>query len=70
VAVLVRLERDRLWPGAAAGGLRAWALFLRDPYDRLFDSEYGCGQVMCCNDPVELRAVLETIAHALPPRDA
>lgn len=67
---IVRLERQRLWPGAARETLDAWVSFLRDPYHRLFDPKYGCGVPMCCPDPVELRATLHAIAHALPPKDA
>jgi hypothetical protein len=70
VAAVVRLERTRLWPGAVREALDAWALFLRDPYHRLFDPEYGCGVQMCCPDPVDLSGRLEIIAHALPPKDA
>jgi hypothetical protein len=48
----------------------AWTLFPRDPYHRLFDPRYGCGELMCCPDPVELRSIIETIARALPKQDA
>lgn len=70
VAAIVHLERTRLWPGAAHEALLAWTMFLRDPYHRCFDPEYGCGELLCCPDPAELRGLLDTIAHALPPRDA
>lgn len=69
-AAIARLESRRLWPGAAREALDAWALFLRDPYHRLYDPKYGCGEPMCCPDPAELRATLETIVHALPCKDA
>ena len=68
-AAIARLERTRLWPGAARQALDNWTRFLRDPYHRLFDAQYGCGVPECCPDPVELRALLETVAHALPPKD-
>jgi hypothetical protein len=70
VAAIVHLERTRLWPGAAHEALQAWRVFLRDPYHRRFDPQYGCGELLCCPDPVELRSLLNTIAHALPPPDA
>lgn len=31
LAAIVRLERDRFWPGAARQALDAWEVFLRDP---------------------------------------
>ena len=43
LAAVVRLERERFWPGAARQALDAWELFLHDPYHRLFDPAYGCG---------------------------
>jgi hypothetical protein len=70
VAAIARLERTRFWPGAAREALDAWALFLSDPYHRLFDPAYGCGVRMCCPDPAELRGVLRAVAHALPRQDA
>jgi hypothetical protein len=70
VAAIVELERTRLWPGATHEAFKAWARFLSDPYHRFFDPQYGCGELLCCPDPVELRGLLETIAHALPAKDA
>ena len=70
VAAMVRLERTRLWPGAAHEALAAWRLFLTDPYHALFEPDSRCGHLMCCPDPDHLRGLLDTIARALPPRDA
>jgi hypothetical protein len=70
VAAIVRLERTGLWPGAAHEAFAAWPLFLTDPYHRLFKPDSGCGHLMCCPEPNHLRGLLDTIAHALPPRDA
>lgn len=71
VAVLVRFEHVRMWPGATAEALRLWAEFLGDPYHRLYDPKYeGCGYWGCCTDPWEVRTYLEAVAHALPRRDA
>ncbi|MGP3961475.1 hypothetical protein ACTWPT_36310 [Nonomuraea sp. 3N208] len=69
-AAVARLERTRFWAGAAAEALRAWSLFMRDPAYRLFDPSPGCGLMMCCPDPVELRAILYAVLTVLPPRDA
>ncbi|WP_225440060.1 hypothetical protein [Amycolatopsis eburnea] len=70
LASLVRLERTRLWPGAAAEALRAWEAFVRHPFHRLWDPASGCGVLQCCPDPDELRHVLDLVAHALPAEDA
>ncbi|MFG2038765.1 hypothetical protein [Dactylosporangium sp. NPDC048998] len=70
MAAIVRLERERLWAGAAYHVVDAWTRFLRDPYHRLFDSQYGCGELMCCPDPIELHSIIETITRALPKSDA
>jgi hypothetical protein len=69
-AAIARLERTRLWPGAAHEAVHAWTLFLRDPYHRLFDPACGCGVLACCPDPDELRRILHMVAHALPRHDA
>jgi hypothetical protein len=69
-AAIARLERGRLWPGAAREALDAWTRLLRDPYHRLFDPAYGCGVLACCPDPDELRRILHMIAHTLPRHDA
>jgi hypothetical protein len=70
--LLAQLEHNRLWPGAAAEALRLWAGFVRSPYHRLYDPSYGegCGIWQCCGDPADYRWILETVAHALPRRDA
>lgn len=49
-AAIVKLERTRLRPGAAREALDAWVRYLRDPYHRLFDPQYGCGVLECCPD--------------------
>jgi hypothetical protein len=70
VAVIVRLERDRFWPGAVAQALDSWSRFVRQPMHRLWDPESGCGVPECCPDPTQLRRIIEAAAHALPPPDA
>jgi hypothetical protein len=69
-ACLRELERTRLWPGAAEDALMAWEQFVHDPMHRLWDPDSGCGQLLCCPDPAELRWRLALIAHCLPPADA
>ena len=69
-AAIIQLERTRFWRGACHEALNAWAQFLRDPYHRRFDPQYGCGELLCCPNPVELRGILETVARALPAKDA
>lgn len=70
IAAIVQLENTRLWPGACHEVVKAWAQFLADPYHRCFDPLLGCGDLLCCPDPVELRGIVETIARALPTKDA
>jgi hypothetical protein len=67
---VARLERERYWPGAVEEALRAWSLFLRDPWHRLFDPAQSCGVMLCCPDPVELHALLDAVVHVLPKKDA
>ncbi|MGH3655048.1 MAG: hypothetical protein ACRDUA_00160 [Micromonosporaceae bacterium] len=68
--MIAQLERTRLWPGAAREALDTWSRFLRDPYHRNFDPQYGCGVPACCPDPVDLRRILHIVTHALPRPDA
>lgn len=70
IATLIRLERARLHPGAAAEALEAWDRFVNDPVHRLWDPTVGCGISQCCPDPAELRHILTLVANALPPKDA
>lgn len=69
-ACLARLEHTRLWPGAAAEALDALARFVRDPVHRIWDPRSGCGVPQCCPDLIEVRRVLELVAHNLPSADA
>ncbi|OQO94669.1 hypothetical protein B1813_00750 [Saccharomonospora piscinae] len=70
IASIARLERTRLWPGAAAEAFHSWARFVRDPMRRQWDLQYGCRLLGCCPDPDELRDVLDLVADALPAKDA
>jgi hypothetical protein len=68
--LLAQLERARLWPGAAGEALEALTRFVHDPMYRLWDPSSGCGQPLCCPDPVELRRTLAIVVHNLPRADA
>ncbi|MEW2352457.1 hypothetical protein [Spirillospora sp. NPDC029432] len=64
-AAIIRLERERFWPGAIALALRRWAQYARS------DSSPPCGCPAC--DPFYLedeRQILETALHVLPVRIA
>jgi hypothetical protein len=69
-AVLASLEHARLWPGAAGQALRYWRAYQRDPYARRWDRPDSCGDWHCCPEIDEVRAILRTVLHNLPPRDA
>jgi hypothetical protein len=68
-AVLARLEVTRLWPGQAEEALQHWRAYLRDPYASPWDKPDSCGEWGCCPRIDEVRTVLRTVAHNLPPRD-
>jgi hypothetical protein len=70
VAVIVRLERTRFWPGAVAKALDVWSRFVRDPMRRNWNPGFGCGTPGCCPDPYEMRGILDAAMRVLPPRDA
>ena len=65
-----QLERTRLYPGETAGALAAWERFVRDPGHWEWDPRVGCGDIMCCPMPEDLRRVLTMVASNLPPEDA
>lgn len=68
--MLADLEHTRLWPRQAEQALRYWRAYLRNPYARRWDRPDSCGDWHCCPDIHEVRAVLRTVVHHLPPRDA
>jgi hypothetical protein len=71
VAVLVRLERTRWYPGTVAWALQEWQRYLRDPRHERYHPTNGCGNSGCCGyDPTEWEDVLEQFADALPKVEA
>jgi len=69
-AVLARLEVTRLWPGQAEEALGYWRAYQSDPYASRWDKPDSCGEWSCCPQIDEVRAVLLTVLHNLPLRDA
>jgi hypothetical protein len=69
-AGLARLEVTRLWPGQAEEALRYWREYRRNPNSQRWDRPDSCGQWGCCPDIDEVRTVLRTVVHNLPPDDA
>jgi hypothetical protein len=69
-AVLADLEQTRLSPRQAEQALRYWRAYLRNPHAWRWDRPDSCGDWNCCPDIDEVRAVLSTVAHHLPRRDA
>jgi hypothetical protein len=69
-AALAAFDRDRWWPVGLRPALAHWEGFLRNPYHRLWEPAFGCGEPGCCPDPAEWRAYLVALATVLPPRDA
>lgn len=67
---VARLEYEHYWPGATEETLRTWSRLLRNPWDRLLDPAHSCGEMLCCPDPADLRALLDAVLHALPKKDA
>ncbi|MFC9427462.1 hypothetical protein [Streptomyces sp. NPDC056987] len=70
---IFRLEHTRnyLRPGDVGAALRLWKDYVRRPERELWD-DYAWGNVhwYCCGDPLEARALLDTVMQALPPRSA
>ncbi|MEU4173400.1 hypothetical protein AB0F46_42115 [Streptomyces sp. NPDC026665] len=70
---IVRLERTRnyLQPGDISAAVRLWKDYVRHPERRLWDDyEWGNVHWYCCGNPLEARALLDTVAQALAPRSA
>jgi hypothetical protein len=67
---IARLERTRLWPGAAAEALDSLTRFVGDPMHRLWIPESGCGVSLCCPETPRLRQILNAVLRVLPPVDA
>ncbi|WP_369182708.1 hypothetical protein [Streptomyces sp. Y1] len=73
LSAIAHLERTRthLQPGAVARALRLWQEYVHRPERDLWDDyEHGSAECHCCGDPLEARALLDTVHSALPPRAA
>ncbi|MEY9945423.1 hypothetical protein [Kitasatospora sp. GAS1066B] len=70
---IARLERTRsyLLPGDVTAAVRLWRDYARRPERQLWhDDEWGNVHWYCCGDPLEARALLDTVMNALSPRSA
>ncbi|MGQ4335849.1 hypothetical protein [Streptomyces hayashii] len=70
---LHRLERTRnyLTPGDVGAAVRLWKDYVHRPERELWhDYEWGSVYADCCGDPLEARALLDTVMRALTPRSA
>ncbi|WP_253916919.1 hypothetical protein [Streptomyces sp. MNP-20] len=70
---IYRLERTRnyLRPGDVSAAVRLWKDYVRRPERKLWhDDEWGNTHWYCCGNPLDARALLDTVARAMPPRTA
>ncbi|WP_190232874.1 hypothetical protein [Streptomyces avicenniae] len=70
---IVRLERTRgyLGPGDVAAAVRLWKDHVRLSRGRSVHAyEWGGAHWYCCGDPLEARALLDTVSAAMSPRSA
>lgn len=70
---ILRLERTRnyLRPGDVSAALRLWKDYVHRPERRLWDDyEWGDVHWYCCGNPLEARALLDTVMQAMPARNA
>ncbi|MGW2747340.1 hypothetical protein ACWC5O_34985 [Streptomyces sp. NPDC001450] len=68
-----RLERSRnyLQPGDVGAAVRLWKDYVHRPEKELWrDYEWSNVHWYCCGDPLEARALLDTVVQALSPRSA
>ncbi|SES08501.1 hypothetical protein [Streptomyces qinglanensis] len=68
-----RLERTRnyLQPGDIFAAVRLWKDYVRRPERELWhDYEWGNVYWCCCGNPLEARALLDTVTQAMSPRAA
>ncbi|MFJ8082913.1 hypothetical protein ACIQ6Y_20170 [Streptomyces sp. NPDC096205] len=73
LAEIGRLERSRnyLQPGDVSAALLMWKDYVHRPERELWhDYEWGNVHWYCCGDPLEARALLDTVVQALSPRSA
>ncbi len=70
---IIRLERTRnyLEPGDVSTAVRLWKDYVRTPERQLWhDYEWGNTHWYCCGNPLEARALLDTVMQAMSPRSA
>ncbi|WP_328393905.1 hypothetical protein OHS70_04575 [Streptomyces sp. NBC_00390] len=73
LAEVARLERTRnyLQPGDVSAALRLWKDYVHRPERQLWDDyEWGNVHWYCCGNPLEARALLDTVMTAMLPRSA
>ncbi|QYX83494.1 hypothetical protein K1J60_43195 [Streptomyces akebiae] len=70
---IFRLERTRnyLRPGDVGTAMRLWRDYVHLPERQLWhDYEWGNTHWYCCGDPLEARALLDTVMQAMSPQNA
>ncbi|ROQ26159.1 hypothetical protein EDD98_5771 [Streptomyces sp. PanSC19] len=70
---IIRLERTRnyLQPGDVSAAVRLWRDYVHQPERALWhDYEWGNVHWYCCGNPLEARALLDTVMQAISPRSA
>lgn len=73
LAEIARLERTRnyLQPGGVSEAVRLWKDYVRRAERQLWqDHELGDVHWYCCGNPLEARALLDTVTQAMTPRNA
>ncbi|MFI6944596.1 hypothetical protein [Streptomyces sp. NPDC050422] len=70
---ILRLEHTRnyLRPGDVSTALRLWKDYVHRPERQLWHGyEWGDVHWYCCGNPLEARALLDTVMQAMPARNA
>ncbi|MET9736198.1 hypothetical protein ABZZ79_37930 [Streptomyces sp. NPDC006458] len=70
---ITRLERTRnyLQPGDVSAAVGLWKDYVHQPERVLWhDYEWGNVHWYCCGNPLEARALLDTVMQAMSPRSA
>ncbi len=70
---IIRLEHTRnyLQPGDVSAAVGLWKDYVHQPERDLWhDYEWDNGHWYCCGNPLEARALLDTVMQAMSPRSA
>ncbi|MCX5554827.1 hypothetical protein [Streptomyces sp. NBC_00038] len=70
---IFRLEHTRnyLQPGDTRAAVHSWRDYVHRPERQLWhDYEWSNAHWYCCGNPLEARALLDTVMHAISPRSA